>query len=76
MDSGVRCRRVKAGEYEIYAAAGVKIGSAVLTGRYGADDYPWDWSCSRPDGWPIDGGSVSTLREARGKITETLRRTS
>lgn len=74
MSGKLRCKRIEAGEYDMYDATGTKVGHAVLTGRYGADDYPWDWSAYRRDGSYINGGSASTLRDARGSVADTLRR--
>jgi hypothetical protein len=41
-------KKVEAGSYEVYAGD-VLIGHVNLTGQYGYDNYPWQWSLEDPD---------------------------
>ena len=52
-----------------------EAGSAVRTGRYGADYYPWDWQVFRlhepPEGQRVrTSGSADTLRSAKENIEQ------
>lgn len=46
---------------------GQRIADAVLTGRHGVDDYPWDWSVRFPTTARSVGVS-STLRHAKDYV--------
>lgn len=57
-----------------------EAGSAVRTGRYGSDDYPWDWSIlplhTRPEGvHGRNAGSADTLRSAKDQAEQAARLT-
>ena len=57
-----------------------EAGSAVRTGRYGSDDYPWDWSIhilhAPPEGIRIrTSGAADTLRSAKDQAEHAARLT-
>jgi hypothetical protein len=65
--------------YEATDEHGV-AGSAVRTGRYGSDDYPWDWHIDKlhepPAGVRVrTGGSADTLRSAKDQAEQAARLT-
>lgn len=54
----------------------IEVAHAVMTGRPGVDDYPWDWRTSEALAtYEITGtGVFDTLRAAKG-ATDTMLRT-
>jgi len=68
--------------YEASDDQGV-AGSAVRTGRYGSDDYPWDWhiepirkGVKYANGQAVKtGGSADTLRSAKDQAEQAARLT-
>lgn len=55
-----------------------EAGSAVRTGRYGSDDYPWDWHITplhpAPEGVRVQSsGSADTLRSAKDHAEQAAR---
>lgn len=65
--------------YEAHDAHGL-AGSAVRTGRYGADDYPWNWGITplhdRPAGVHVStSGVADTLRSAKDQAEQAARLT-
>ncbi len=57
-----------------------EAGSAVRTGRYGSDDYPWDWHVEAlhpaPEGVRVrTSGAADTLRSAKDQMEQAARLT-
>lgn len=61
-----RWEKVQAGYYVLtnYENGRSTMAKAVLTGRPGVDDYPWDWSID----WNNESGVEATLRDAKARV--------
>ena len=56
---------------------GVRVAEAVMTGRSGVDNYPWDWSLTNAGeglkrGQGRTGGVADTLRSVKDKVLNLL----
>ena len=64
--SVVTWHRIPTGEWQAWRA-GIFIGAAVMTGRHGVDNYPWDWWLDRGP-----SGVSESLRAAKRDILDRL----
>lgn len=60
-------KKIGDSHYEVLAD-GIPVGEVVLTGRYGADHYPWSWGMYTKAGHGEGGGSADTMKAALDNI--------